>query len=126
MNPKDFIKIHENNVDDPLVIIYKEAPNTSKPQVNDFMDYLEEISKKKDFHIIIDLSDTKPPSADVRATLKLRFEKLNHKIISYQVYIGTNILLKIAAKFVGASLGLRNFITQDSIELAIDHIKRKF
>lgn len=47
MNPKDFIKIHENNVDDPLVIIYKEAPNTSKPQVNDFMDYLEEISKKK-------------------------------------------------------------------------------
>lgn len=47
MNPKDFIKIHENNVDDPLVIIYKEAPNTSKTQVNDFMDYLEEISKKK-------------------------------------------------------------------------------
>lgn len=75
--------------------------------------------------MIIDLSDTKPPSAELRATLKSRFEKLNDKIKSYHVYIGSNILLKIAVQFVGASIGLRNFKTHNSIEKALNYINEK-
>lgn len=124
MNPKDYIHIYDTEASSYKTIVYKEAPITSVNQIDDFFDYLEELSANQNFHIIIDLSDTNLPSAEVRSTLKNRFEKLNNKIMSYHVYIGPNFLLKIAVRYVGASLGLRDFKVHNSIENALDYINR--
>ena len=103
---------------DKLIIVFREPKNTNKDQINEYFDYLTQLSNNKKFHLIIDLSQTKPPSSEVRATLKQRFQILESNILSYQVYVGNNLLLKIAVKFVGASIGLQNFKLVNSIEEA--------
>ena len=91
---------------------------TSPSQVNLFFDYLDNLNQGRKFHIIIDLSETKPPSADVRSELRGRFKLLSTSVLSYKVYVGKNVLLKIAVKFVGASIGLENFTVHSSVESA--------
>ena len=118
---KDFYFLEE--IDGLLVIVYKEVENTTVNQIHEYFDYLTKFSDGKKFHLIIDLSRAKPPSAEVRAALKLRFKLLEEKVVSYHVFVGVNILLKIAVKFVGASIGLENFKLCNSIEQAHERIK---
>jgi len=108
------------------IIVYKEAKKTSLTQISNYFNYLNEIIGNKSFHYIIDLSNTNPPSAEVRNYIKKELQKIDHLIESYSVIIGQNFLLKIALKFVGASLGLSNFKTYKSIAAAIKYLENEY
>ena len=124
MNLHEHIHVLEET-SDLLVIVYKEARVTNPSQVNDFFDYLTKLSSNRKFHIIIDLSNTNPPSAEVRSHLRNRLKLLDDTILSYKVYVGSNVILKIAARFVGASIGLENFTISNSIDSAITKIRNE-
>ena len=64
--------------------------------------------------------------AEIRAILIERFKAIESRIISYNVYVGKNFLLKVAVKFVGASIGLGSFKLHSSIEAAEKFINEKF
>ncbi|MBG15576.1 MAG: hypothetical protein CL853_04400 [Crocinitomicaceae bacterium] len=109
-----------------LVIVFKESKKTSTSQVNEYFDYLDSISQNNNFHLIMDLSDTSPPTAEIRAVLRDRFKAMESRIISYHVYVGKNFLLKVAVKFVGASIGLGSFKLHNSIDQAKKYIDENF
>ena len=109
-----------------LVVVYKEAKKTSVPQIEEYFEYLASIVTNKQFHYIIDLSNTNPPTAEVRNCVKGKFKAFDTQILSYSVIIGDNFLLKIALKFVGASLGLKNFKTYKSITAAIKYLECEY
>ena len=105
-----------------LIVFYKEAKDPERNQVNTYFDYVEELVDGKKFHLIIDLSECNAPSAEVRHELRKRFKAIESLAESYSIYIGKNILLRIAVKFIGASLGLKNFKKYNSINKAIKHV----
>jgi len=109
-----------------LVIVYQEAKKTSTPQIEEYFEYLVTIVKNEQFHYIIDLSNTNPPTAEVRNCVKEKLKAFDNQILSYSVIIGHNFLLKIALKFVGASLGLKDFKTYNSITSAIKYLEREY
>lgn len=119
VDPKEYIYIAEA---DKLIIVYREADKPKTDQVVNFFDYLDELADKRKFHMIIDLSRASAPSAAVRHEFKKRFKALEDRVESYSIFFGKNFLLKITAKFVGASIGLENFKTRSSIQNAIEHI----
>ena len=59
---------------------------------------------------------------EIRAVLRDRFKAMESRIISYHVYVGKNFLLKVAVKFVGASIGLGSFKLHNSIDQAKKYI----
>ena len=120
-NLKNQIKIIETFNGYPI-ILYREAKEPNRKQINNYFDFLTELIMDKQFHIIIDLTEAKPPNADVRNAVKNRFLQLEDYILSYQVYVGSNFLLKIAVKFIGSSMGINNFKLVSTIEEAIDNI----
>ena len=107
------------------IIVYIEAEIQSKEQINIYFDYLENLANKQPFHYIIDLSNAGFPSTEVRNQVKLRLKLLLHLTLSYSVYVGKNILMKVAIKFVGASIGLNKFKVFNSIEDAHQNILNK-
>lgn len=119
MNLKDHIYVYKNHSASSMIVIYKEARVITPTQIHAFMDYLEELVEDKDFFIIIDLSDAKPPNAESRATLKERFSEVHNRIKAYHFHVGNNFLLKISIRFVGASLGVYEYKTHRSIESAV-------
>ena len=125
MNVKDHIYIYRNHSTSLLIVIYKEARVITPTQINAFMDYLEELVEDKEFYIIIDLSNAKPPNAECRATLRERFSEVHNRVRAYHFHVGNNFLLKISIKFVGASLGVYEYKTHRSIESAVRAIEEE-
>lgn len=123
-DPGDFIQVIGDN-NNYLIVIYKEAPQTSVAQINLFFDYVYEVTAGRDFHFIVDLSETNPPNAEIRNAIKSRIKPMEKNVISYNLYVGRNILLKIAVKFVGASVGLQKFNVFNSIDEAKKYLIEK-
>jgi hypothetical protein len=107
---------------DKLILVYKEVKSPEKNQINTYFDYVEELVKGRKFHLIIDLSDCKHPSAKVRDEIKNKYKDIAHLIESYSVYIGNNRLLRIAIRFIGPSIGIKSYKKYDTIPEAINHI----
>jgi len=114
MKPEDFISIVKTHQNIPIVL-YQEIYNPSIESIDLFFDYVEHLTNKNKFYFIVDLSLAKPPNAEIRALLKSRYKMLEENIISTHVYIGTNFLLKIAVKFLAASVGINEFKISKSI-----------
>lgn len=119
-NPKEYIYQVESDV---RTIVYREAKKPETEQVVNFFDYLDELVDGRNFHLVIDLSQATPPSAAVRHEFKTRFNALDKYVESYSIFFGKNFLLKISAKFVGASIGLENYKTYKSVDAAIEFIR---
>lgn len=89
-----------------------------------FFDYLEKIVQDNDFHLIIDLTKTRPPNVVVRNALRKRFKMIDHQILSYNICVGNNFLLKTAAKFVIRSIGIKECNVHVSTKIAIHFIEK--
>lgn len=121
MKPEDFIYIAKTHQNIPI-IIYQELKSPSIESINLFFDYVEKLTNKNKFYFIVDLSHAEPPNAEIRALLKNRYKMLEDYIITTHVYIGTNFLLKIAVKFLAASIGIHEFKISKSIPTSIELI----
>ena len=102
-------------VNDENIVVYHESSKSTVNQINEYFDFLTQLTAGKKFHIIVDLTQSALPSADVRDILRSRFNLLEDIILSYNVVVGNNILIKVAVKFVAASLGLQNMTAYKSI-----------
>ncbi len=119
IDPKEYIYKVDS---DKLIIVYREADHPETGQVIKFFDYVTELSQGKRFHMILNLSKASPPSSAVRHEFKKGFSNLKPHVESFSIFFGKNFLLKITAKFVGASIGLENYRTAKSIDEAIEFI----
>ena len=107
------------------IIEYFEIDKASEESINVFWERVEEFVDGNPFHFIVDLSEAEPPNADIRAAVHARYNRVSDKCVSTQAIIKNNILLKIAAKFVMSSIGIKNFRTAKNFEEAKQHIYSK-
>ena len=110
-------------LNDQLVIVYNEFIKPNVSQISNYFDRVEKLSKGQKFHLIINLSNSEIPSISARNHIKLRLNSLAHLTLSHNVYVGTNILIKVAVKFIGMAIGI-NFKVCNSIEDAYQKISR--
>lgn len=122
VDPKEHIYMVEGN---EKIIVYREADNPNTKQVVNFFSYVQELAGGEQFHMILNLSKAKPPSSEVRHEFKKGFSQLRPFVKSFSIYFGRNFLLKITAKFVGASIGLEDYISINSIEERISELKNR-
>jgi len=102
-----------------------EINKASEESINVFWERVEELVDGNPFHFIVDLSQAEPPNAIIRAALHERYNRVSDKCVSTQAIIKNNILLKIAAKFVMSSIGVKNFRTAKNFEEARQRIYSK-
>ena len=121
VDPKEHIYIADA---EQLIIVYREADNPNTAQVISFFDYVHELANGRKFDMILNLSKASPPSSSVRYEFKKGFKGLKPYVNSFQIYFGKNIILKITAKFVGASIGLENYRGCKSIDEGIEYVSR--
>lgn len=121
MKPEDFIYVVKTQQNIPIVL-YQEIKSPSIESINLFFDYVEKLTNKNKFYFIIDLSHSEPPNAEIRASLKSQYKRFEDYIITTHVYIGTNFLLKIAVRFLAASIGVPQFKISKSIPTSIELI----
>ena len=124
MNPSESIKIIDWHKDFPIVIVY-EPPKPSVETVKNNWKYIQQLTKGGKFHMINDISQAPPPKADVRHAVKDTFVEMEPYLLSSQVYAGDSYLLRIALKFIAASMGMKNFNVVKSIDAAISKIKNE-
>lgn len=68
-----------------LTIVYREIKTPSINQINQYFDYLEELVDRRKFNMIKDLSNTIPPSAEIRFELKKRYKAIDNLIDCHSV-----------------------------------------
>ena len=102
-------------LDDADIIVFIREKNITHTQINEHFDYLIQISSGKKFHLIVDLTQAPLPDAEMRSLIKVRFKLLKDSILSYRMVVGKNYLIKVAIKFVAASVGLANMTAYESI-----------
>ena len=110
-------------VNDEHIVVYHESSKSTVNQINEYFDFLTQLTAGKKFHIIVDLTQSSLPSADVRDLLRSRFNLLEDIILSYNVVVGNNILIKVAVKFLAASLGFQHMTAYKSIIKAKEAIE---
>ena len=125
MNPSDIIKVVDYHKDNPIIIVY-EPPKPTIETVKENWKYIQTLTKGQKFHMINDISNAPPPKADVRHAVKDTFTEMEPYLLSSQVYVGESYLLRIALKFIAASMGMKNFNVTKDIDEAIAKIKNEY
>lgn len=105
------------------IILFKEIAEPNQKSIRESWKKARDLTKDQPFHIIADISNVKPPNAEVRALLKQEYLNIQHQILTTQMYVGKNFLIKIALKFLSASIGIENFFVSNSVEDAVKKIK---
>ena len=105
------------------VVYWKEAPVMSCWQVEVYSTKVDELIADLDsFSILIDLTDTKPPNARIRESLRNMFIPLQKRGLKKAVaFTGKNFLINVAAKFVlgGSGLNFSVYTTKAQAEAQI-------
>ena len=100
---------------DAYIIVYIEQKKVTANHIDESFDYLIKIIDDKNLHVIFDLTQATPPNAEVRDRLRQRLNLLEDRILSYSIVTGKNYLIKVAVKFVAASIGINNMSSYASI-----------
>ncbi len=106
------------------IIMWKEMPIASVFSVKKFGEKLREsVNDLNKFYMVIDLTETKRPTASVRSELKnlySSFKNFKHAA----VFTGSNFMLNIAAKFVLNFVGLQSYSVHKTLEEALKEIEK--
>ncbi|CAM1361557.1 hypothetical protein [Tenacibaculum xiamenense] len=82
----------------PNVLYMYETTHHNMHKIKIQREWLFKITKDyESYNLIVDLSRSKPPSAEIREGIKTF---LSDKMNRIYIYIGSNVLLKLAAKFI--------------------------
>lgn len=82
------------------VIYLKEHEKQTVETTNLLWDEVEVITNEKSFYLITDVSNSAPPSAEVRRLVVERYTQIVDDLVCAYTYIGKKILLRIALKFI--------------------------
>jgi hypothetical protein len=106
------------------IVEYHEVPVLSLFQVGLFHQRLDDIARTLPrYALLVDLTNTFPPDAEIRARLKQMFAS-QHNLRRVAVYTGPNFMLSVAAKFVFAVLGMQRFSVHETREEALEVLRR--
>jgi len=86
------------------IVLFTEVAEPNQKSIKESWQQARDLAKNGPIHIIADISHVKPPSAEVRAAIKKEYMKLKPQMLSNQMYVGKNFLIKIALKFLAASI----------------------
>ena len=115
---RTWVYLHDDNV-----IYWKEVPVMSCFQVEVFGKKVDELIADLDhFSILIDLTDSTPPNARIRESLRKVFVPLNQRgLVKAAAFTGKNFLINVAAKFVlgGSGLDFSVHSTQSEAQMMI-------
>jgi hypothetical protein len=110
----------------PLILVHKENKTTTVELINSCFDQFENLSGGENFHLIVDLSDAKPPLLEIRHLIKLRYKKIEPLIRSLNIYVGSNWLIRIAVQFVTPILAKKGKVKVcKSVAHAVSEIKTR-
>jgi hypothetical protein len=91
------------------VVLLREVPVQSRFQLDLFWDRIGKlVAGRSPFFLLIDLTEARRPSAEVRAHLGHLFAT-RPQAKHTAVFVGSNLLLRVAARFVLAAAGLERF-----------------
>ena len=82
---------------------------------------LEELIENKSYvYVLLNLSESERPNAEVREYLKLRLNRVKHKFRHISVYTGANILLSAAVLFMLGFGGVGSYSVHHTIEACLE------
>lgn len=106
---------------EPDLVLYREVPVMSTFQFEVFERRLRELGDRKGYRLLVDLSESDPPPAALRARIRDFF--LKEPITKAALFTERNMLINIAAKFVVAGIGFKSWTIHKTREEAIAAIK---
>ena len=121
---KDRVKIIDWKKDAPIIILEefeKQTVATSKL----LWDEVEHLANGKPFYVIVDLSNSEIPDAELRAYLAKRYEKLKNSILFIYAYVGKKIIFKTMLKFLAASARYNNYDVINSVQHGLEKINKR-
>ena len=116
-DPKHRIKIIGSKNEKPI-IFFEELKKSCVETSLLSWDYIREITVGKPFYLIIDVSQTNPPNAELIAFMKRRYEESKDEVLFSYVILGKNLLYKAVFKSLAASVGIKCIDIVKNIEQA--------
>lgn len=117
---QDRVSIYKDDI-----ILYHEMPVPSAYQLELFMKKLDKLTHDLgQYNILVDLRETSPPEAELRAMLKEYFSQLRG-LKHFAACTGKNFIINLSAKFVIASFGIKSYSIHKTFEQALASIEKK-
>lgn len=105
-------------------ILYSKVKNPSKEDLKSSFKVLFQIIKDSNIkNILLDISESDKPSAEIRHEIKTRWKMLNKFIDHVAIVTGKGVLINISAQFIARSIGLKSFSIHKSQIDAIKHFR---
>jgi hypothetical protein len=107
----------------PGILLCKERPVITGPSIKAMFDLCRELTVELDrYHVIVDLTETAEPSAEVRALLRKEIGKLT-ALRHMALFTGRNAMINVVAKFILGRMPVSLRVVR-TFEEALAHIER--
>jgi hypothetical protein len=115
---------HRVSVIEDRVLLFRAVPVPTVFQLDLSFDKIEELAMgMPSFALLIDLTEGRRPSAEVRAHLRERFSRLT-RLVHTSLFVGPSFVLTVAARFVLRGAGHRSFTIHHRREKALEAARR--
>lgn len=105
-------------------ILYTEIKSPTKSDLEDSFKTLSDIIKESNVkNVLLDISDSDKPSAEIRYEIKKKWTALQKILGHVAIVTGKGVLINISAQFIARSIGLKSFSIHKSQTEAIEHFK---
>jgi hypothetical protein len=105
------------------IIYLKEFEKQTIETTNLLWDEVEVLANEKPFYLITDVSNSAPPSAEVRRLVVERYTQIVDNLICLYPYVGKKTLLRIASKFIIRAAQAKKVEFIRDIQEGLDKIK---
>lgn len=105
------------------IILLKEIEEQTAETSSLLWDEAANLANDKPFYLIVDLSESSPPTRDVRVTVKERYLNIRSAILSTYVYVGNKPLMWITTKFIISAARAKNVHLIKDIPAGLEMIK---
>ena len=105
------------------IIYLKEYEKQTVETTNLLWDKVEVLANEKPFYLIADVSNSAPPSAEVRRLVVERYTQIVDNLICIYPYVGKKTLLRIALKFMIRAAQAKKVEFIRDIQEGLDKIK---
>ena len=119
---KERVKIIGWEQDFPIILL-KEIEEQTAETSSLLWDEAANLSNDKPFYLIVDLSESSPPTRDVRVTVKEKYLNMRSAILSTYVYVGNKPLMWITTKFIISAARAKNVHLIKDIPAGLEMIK---
>ena len=119
---KERVKIIGWEQDFPIILLKEKEEQTAETS-SLLWDEAANLSNDKPFYLIVDLSESSPPTRDVRVTVKEKYLNMRSAILSTYVYVGNKPLMWITTKFIISAARAKNVHLINDIPAGLEMIK---